>query len=1293
MIDQLGQRCDGQHRHEPILGRNAGGLRSKQAQHYPEPLVEAILKGYQLSIGQPLNIQWTEVQDLRRDRERSHYIFQEINNIDLSNDIPDKFATQIMATEDVSAEIEGSEEDSTLKNPEESEELHRYLPREKPFSLAQLVRRAHEGLGHPGNERLARILKDAKASPEAVALAKKLTCSVCEQHAATRPPRRAAPPKNLQVNQIVGIDTIYLPDYRGKRRMALNIVDWASRFQMMIPLPGHTPAAARRAYLQWVRLFGPPEKLYTDLGREFKGVFELGAEHDSTYIEPSSLEMPTQRSITERAGRNFKEILSRTMMQVACTSFEEWSNVVDIVNMTCNRLTNKSGFSPIQRVLGYTPRVPGGLLTGGSNDLATMSRRCGDLQVQQAEKIRLAAAKAFHEADATQAIKNALHGGHRPICDFEVGQLVYFWKKGTDGPKKKRPSFWRGPSRVILTSPPSTIWLSYRGFVVKAAPEQLRLASEDERFTLTGWIDDIANTREELETQPKQGYLDLTKLPFPTEADEENEAEPADGEIEEPKYHLHGKTPKAEVTTRSEGMQPDEWLLDERKGVLHRVHRVPRESLFQPSETEDRCPVDLSRLRSRRITTGNYTCGGDGFHTDDDWILKFGNEIPMMPWTGRTTFSLHPPEERPDRGEPVPDLPAHSGRDLHEERHRHGEIERAGTQVRRNREEEEQPSDPDSPEPDLKRSRRGEGEPYESEDQYEPSIAEEPELPGDRGEVRGRDLNEDENNPGPNSKRSRTEFVEVLLNSIEKVMAAKLKKEVNFGKLMNEEKKKFQKAIEKEVNNNLNTQAYQILSPEESEEIRRKSPEKIVKSRFVMTEKSIDEDEVEKARGEGVLLQDDGPNSTKAKARHVMKGFSEENSENLETTTPQCGRETVLSVLQLLCSLRWTPGYLDFTQAFHSGDQIQREIYAAQPHDCPLPGYSPRQLLKLLKTCYGLLDGPYAWYQHLKKVLCQLGYECSAADPCLFFLFDKNRQLQGLISVATDDLLHGGTQVHWDKMKWINEHYKLGKFSTGNGRFVGKEISCRSDGSFLVHQPLNAQKVNPIKLTRERQRQKYDFCSEEEVSNLRGLLGGLAWLAKETRPDLAGRVALLQQAMPHPYVQDMIEANALAREAIKYADVGLTIHPIPVEHLRVGTVTDASWANVKIDPKNHTEDFWEERKDRWIRHHVQPRRLLFHPASVPGGPNVYQLQDRRITIADGEEHADEWNHRKGVQTRGEIPWCGQTIFVKKKERSVSQTRQFKKSSYSMIDLPVRVDTSPSSMMLEWRLKRKDILFP
>ena len=67
---------------------------------------------------------------------------------------------------------------------------------------------------------------------------------------------------------------------------------------------------ARRAYAQWLRFFGPPTRVYVDLGREFLGAFELGAEYDAAIFEPSSLEMPSQRGITERAGKNFKEVLT-----------------------------------------------------------------------------------------------------------------------------------------------------------------------------------------------------------------------------------------------------------------------------------------------------------------------------------------------------------------------------------------------------------------------------------------------------------------------------------------------------------------------------------------------------------------------------------------------------------------------------------------------------------------------------------------------------------------------------------------------------------------------------------------------------------------------------------------------------------------------------------------------------------------------------------------------------------------------------------------------------------------------
>ena len=262
-------------------------------------------------------------------------------------------------------------EENVVAQPEEADEEIKYkpLPRETPWTVAQLVRRAHNGLGHPGNDRLVRILKDAKASPEAVRYARTLTCPTCQKHQSIRPCPSAAPPKELQFNEVVGIDTVWLqgltPASKGK--MALNIVDWSTRFQMVLPLRDHTPQAARYALSQWTRIFGPPQKVYNDLGKEFQGAFANFMDEQSVFLDPSSLETPEQRGLTERAGRTFKEILAKTLHQVGCEDWTMWDEAVSQVNMTVNRLLNRSGYSPSQRVFGYNPRLPGGLLSGGAN--------------------------------------------------------------------------------------------------------------------------------------------------------------------------------------------------------------------------------------------------------------------------------------------------------------------------------------------------------------------------------------------------------------------------------------------------------------------------------------------------------------------------------------------------------------------------------------------------------------------------------------------------------------------------------------------------------------------------------------------------------------------------------------------------------------------------------------------------------------------------------------------------------------------------------------------------------------
>ena len=93
-----------------------------------------------------------------------------------------------------------------------------------------MVRRAHCGLGYIGNDKLARIFQSAGVKKETVEIAKKLTCDICLRHRKVAPARAAAPPKELHPNQIVGVDTVYLPGLTpgGKLRMALNILDWAA---------------------------------------------------------------------------------------------------------------------------------------------------------------------------------------------------------------------------------------------------------------------------------------------------------------------------------------------------------------------------------------------------------------------------------------------------------------------------------------------------------------------------------------------------------------------------------------------------------------------------------------------------------------------------------------------------------------------------------------------------------------------------------------------------------------------------------------------------------------------------------------------------------------------------------------------------------------------------------------------------------------------------------------------------------------------------------------------------------
>eukprot|EP00435_Cladocopium_sp_Y103_P067523 s922_g30.t1 len=827
-------------------------------------------------------------------------------------------------------------------------------------------------------------------------------------------------------------------------------------------------------------------------------------------------------------------------MQTGCHTWEEWRTTVDVVNATVNRLSNKSGFSPAQRMLGFNPRLPGALLSGGQEDHGSASRYVvGDQQVQRSMEIRKQAALAFHEADCSQALRHAVRSGPKKIYDYEPGQTVYFWRKGMDRAKKDSPAYWHGPARVVLTNLPSTVWVSHHGYLVKACPEHLRPVSDDEKFILTDYIADIVDSKKAIENDKVRGFVILDERP-------PEEPEPPAGEV--PKFRLTGKTKYEDV------------IFDQPEAKRLRAN---------PEPAGEGVPPDRA---------------SEGYSP-----TEFGNEEPEMPDENQKT----------DEKETEPTQPA---------------VERVrGHEGMAPKEEEET---------------AGEG------------------VSSSHGTVRAHEEegNDEESRP---SKRLRTELLEIYFTQIENLVTRK-RKEVHLNKMTKLEKERFQKAIQKEIKTNLQSGAYEFLSKEESEKIRRTKPEKVMKSRYVLTEKPIDPEDIAKVTQEGLLLPDQSDGPCKAKARHVMKGFSETGAEFLDSTTPQVAKETAFFVLQVLASMRWLIGHLDFTQAFHSGDRIQRELYAEVPPE-GVPGASDRQLLRLLKTCYGLTDGPYAWYQHISRILLELGYEKSRADPCLFFLRGHGgKEVNGIIGLATDDMIHGGDKNHWTRMDWLKKNYQMGKYTTGNGKFTGKNIVQNKNGSISIHQGHYIKQLQRIEISRTRASEKFAQCTEEEIAALRCLIGGLSWVAKESRPDIAGRVALLQQSMPHPFVKDMIEGNSILTDLQKDPELGIVIQPIPLEKLRVGVATDASWGNAGPNvEQGDGEDYWEETETYWIRHHRLRRTLTFHPGSVTGGPDLHKITRQRTTILNDEVIHDEWN-QAARKLQGQS-WTGRTIFYKAKK--------------------------------------------
>ena len=167
------------------------------------------------------------------------------------------------------------------------------------------------------------------------------------------------------MNHVVGMDLVELKGLGNDRHFWLNVVCWGTSFQLV----GHIgpEKAAEQVYHTfvrvWVRVFGLPECIVVDPGTEFQGYFADMVQGQGVCLFPTDARAPWQNGRTERAGKEWKRQFKLARRKEEPTTHAEWIALGEMCCRIRNRYQNRSGFSPMQRVFGYTHRLLASLLS------------------------------------------------------------------------------------------------------------------------------------------------------------------------------------------------------------------------------------------------------------------------------------------------------------------------------------------------------------------------------------------------------------------------------------------------------------------------------------------------------------------------------------------------------------------------------------------------------------------------------------------------------------------------------------------------------------------------------------------------------------------------------------------------------------------------------------------------------------------------------------------------------------------------------------------------------------------
>ncbi|CAE6935722.1 FV3-083R, partial [Symbiodinium sp. KB8] len=935
-----------------------------------------------------------------------------------------------------------------------------------PRGVRAAVAHLHSTLGHPGNDRLVRMLVLSGAKDEVLTAARSLRCQVCASVRGPANDPQVSCLKPKMFNAALSGDSFFIFDVEGTKFGVVHYIDGLTDFHVgqCFSQP-NSSRAARVLRDSWYGVFGPPDVLRTDGGTEFQGAVTVlnelfGVPHQ---VIPEGAKY--QLGQVERHGGVLKIMLMKMVDALQLKGLEDMRMGVAAGLAAKNRLLTGAGVCPLQAVTGRASPLP----------LSLMTQLCSGKV-----KYRL----------------------NQSLEDDEEGATVYVYEppqSRAGQPRRVRDNTsWVGPGTVVCVErdhpTPKRAWVRIKGRVKAVAMERLRLATVDELLGATVVSDFVKELEQELSQGRARVEQPVGDGSAPAEAKPDSSSSSS-------------SSSEAEV---GESIVPGmEWDATEERALRRSV------------ATD--VPVQLLREREKRATTEREA-------QMDPHELDFLKKRRLFE---KVSDQLEPPttlEQAAARGQMedayqksqrkvIKALPS-KARGTTSASSRGPSIHQVGVAA---------------PGPSPWQELSGE----DLDDLFEVYAA---------CEVRAEQPQEIK------------ELFDLSKGAVEEVRSGtahvmgKDRVELQWRKLDASWRQAFTQPIVEAIQVYIKHEAIEAV-PED----RWIPPEKILSSRFVLTNKTKEEPD---------------PFKCKLKGRWIIGGHKDSEAGMHPTASPTASLLGQNLVNFLAVQFGWAVTYEDVTAAFLQGRPLppEREVYVRLPkEDYPKEIYDLIRLfvgpgarvdmVKMTKGGFGLPESPRLWYQEYKSTLSELGLRELRLLPGVFCQMRDQGHLGAIASIHVDDTRYTGdkeAEATWERLHAKLQFGKRRQACDGWQKFCGRWERQDPTTMEIFYKMDDYVKEIPLLPPRPPGDPMLPL-TEYEKKLISSTVGQLMWAGRQARFDLLYGTSHGQQLAGTGDPLALEALNKVVRRARE--DVPLVVKRlgVPMDQWCVVTASDAAY--------------------------------------------------------------------------------------------------------------------------------------